>query len=512
MGAGSDCLSDVIGTSASLMQAAVARPFAAVRVRPPHAVEGTNRTINYLHDKIIAEQAAADSPKATSPKRKAIALEPGPVQLNPGRKRRKQAGRAGAGAGGEQQPVPPQVHPTQPGTDVDPRSGPPQQRQGATAKHSCSKAFLIRFGIEQPDATLVDFLELQLGRITHAHQHPEEEDMAEVVSLVVHDIHSGWALQECPLECITAQFVTSITNCAAAPPSHDSGLTPSQLSDPSERESSPEGEEASEAGCFEDMPLAKLWCSPAARKHHILTWMLHCASQLDGLLSTPTHPPGPSQAAAEPAGEGEAARGPDQPAPAAASQNPSEGPAKKRRGRPPGSKNKKTLQKLEAQGVAPGSPGPHPGPSHQHRQQHQQQQHEASDSRVAKAMSRPGPQCLQQLEFLTGLHKKVLQALGEACDPKRSGPFEAEVCCLSAAAALLCRLMGKLQVGFIQACIWWPTNTVHDPLEMSLLEHHIRCFGDIRIVGGSINCISLQATCCSASQVYLVVARCHSAH
>lgn len=448
LGAGSDCLSDVIGTSASLMQAAVPRPYAAVRVRPPHAVDGTNRAINYLHNKIVEEQAAADSPKATSPKRKAIALEPGPVQLNPGRKRRRQAGKAGVGAGGDQpqQPAQPQVHPTQPGPGVDPSVEPPQQRQGGAAKHGCSKAFLTRFGIEQPDATVVDFLELQLGRITHAHQHPEEDDMAEVVPLVVHDIHSGWALQECPLECITAQFVTSITNCAAAPPSHDSGLSRSQLTDPSERESSPAGEEASEAACFEDMPLARLWCSPAARKHHILTWLLHCASQLDALLSTPTQPTSPSQAPAEPAAEGDALGPSDQAAPAAASQNPSEGPAKKRRGRPPGSKNKKTLQKLEAQGVTPNSPGSHPGPS-QRQQQQQRQQHEASGSRATKAKSRSGPKCLQQLEFLTGLHKKVLQALGEACDPKRSGPFEAEVCCLSAAAALLCRVMGKVQVG-----------------------------------------------------------------
>lgn len=466
LGAGSDCLSDVIGTSASLMQAAVPRPYAAVRVRPAHAVDGTNRAINYLHDKIIAEQAAADSPKATSPKRKAIALEPGPVQLNPGRKRRKQVGRAGAGAAGEQQPAQPQVHPTQPGTAVDPNVGPTQQRQGAAAKHGCSKAFLTRFGIEQPDATLVDFLELQLGRITHAHQHPEEEDMAEVVSLVVHDIHSGWALQECPLECITAQFVTSITNCAAAPPSHNSGLSPSQLSDHSERESSPDGEEASEAGCFEDMPLARLWCSPAARKHHILTWLLHCASQLDGLLSSPTQPPGASQIVAEPAGEREVARDSDQPAPAAASQNLSEVPAKKRRGRPPGSKNKKTLQKLEAQGVASGSLGPHPGPSDQHQQQHQQQRQQHEASRAAKAVSRSGPKCLQQLEFLTGLHKKVLQALGEACDPKRSGPFEAEVCCLSAAASLLCRVMGKVQVGLKQGCLSCSTTMIHGALVM----------------------------------------------
>ena len=472
LGAGSDCLSDVMGTSGRLLQAAVPGSYAAVRVRPPHAVDGTNRAINYLHNKIIAEQAAADSPKATSPKRKAIALDPGPVQPNPGRKRRRQAGRAGAGAGagpgvgGEQQPAQLQVHPTQPGAAVDPSVGPPQHRQGITAKHGCSKAFLARFGIEQPDATLVDFLELQLGRITHAHQHPEEEDMAEVVSLVVHDIHSGWALQECPLECITAQFVTSITNCAAAPPSHDSGLSPSQLSDPSERESSLEGEEASEAGCFEDMPLARLWCSPAARKHHILTWLMHCASQLDALLTTPTHLPCAPQAAAEPAAEGEAAQGPAPPAPAAASQNPSEGPAKKRRGRPPGSKNKKTLQKLEAQGLVPSSPGPHPGPSHQQQHQQPQQQHDASGIRAAKAVLRSDPQCLQQLDFLTGLHKKVLQALGEACDLKRSGPFEAEVCCLSAAAALLCRVMGKVQVGLRLGCLLWPVNMMHDALVM----------------------------------------------
>ena len=450
LGAGSDCLSDVIGTSASLMQAAVPRPYAAVRVRPSHAVDGTNRAINYLHNKIIEEQAAADSPKATSPKRKAIALEPGHVQLNSGRKRRKQAGRAGAdGDQQQQQPTQLQVHSTQTGPGVDPSVKPPHQRQGDKAKHGCSKAFLTRFGIEQPDATVVDFLELQLGRITHAHQHPEEEDMAEVLPLVVHDVHSGWALQECPLECIIAQFVTSITNCAAAPPSHDSGSSPSQLSDPSERESSPEGEEASEAACFEDMPLARLWCSPAARKHHILTWLLHCASQLDALLSAPTQPSSSSQAPADPAAEGDVLGPSDlQAAPAAALQNPSEGPAKKRRGRPPGSKNKKTLQRLESQGVAPNSPGSHPGASHQ--QQQQQQQHKANGSRATKAKSRSGPKCLQQLEFLTGLHKKVLQALGEACDLKRSGPFEAEVCCLSAAATLLCRVMGKVQVGLNQ--------------------------------------------------------------
>ena len=451
LGAGSDCLSDVIGTSASLMQPAMLLPQAAVRVRPPHAIDGTNRAINNLHNKIVAEQAAADSPKATSPKRKAIALEPGPVQLNPGRKRRRQGGKAG----GEQH-AQVQGHPTQPGPNVHPSVHPLQQQQTPTAKHGCSKAFLTRFGIEQPDATVVDFLELQLGRITHAHQHPEEEDMAEVVSLVVHDIHCGWALQECPLECITAQFVTSITNCAAAPPSHDSGLKPSQLGDLSERESSPEGEEGSEADCFEDMPLARLWCSPAARKHHILTWLLHCASQLDALLSTPAQPPCASQADAEQAAQGDAVEGSDQPASAAALQIPSEGPVKKRRGRPPGSKNKKTLQKLEAQGVPTGSPNPQAGPNQQQHKQHQQQ-HEASASGALKQRPRAGSQCLEQLEFLTGLHKKVLQALGEACDPKRSGPFEAEVCCLSAAAALLCRVMGKVQVG----CLLWPTHMLH---------------------------------------------------
>ena len=433
-----------------MQAAAVARPYAAVHVRPPHAIDGTNRAITHLHNKIIAEQAAADSPKVTSPKRKAIALEPGPVQAKPARKRRKQAGRAI----GEQQQL--QMHPTQTAPGGGHGVVPPQQRQGVAPKHGCSKAFLTRFGIEQPDATVVDFLELQLGRITHAYQQTEEEDMAEVVSLVAHDIQSGWALQECPLECITAQFVTSITNCAAAPPSHhDSGLHPSQPDDLSERESSPEAGEADEAGCFEDMPLARLWCSPAARKHHILTWLLHCASQLDALLSNPTQPPGASQPAAEQAGAHDPRGSAHQPAPAAASQAPSEGPAKKRRGRPPGSKNKKTLQKLEAQGLAPSSLCAQPAPSHPQGQKQQQQQHEASGGGTAsKVVMKSGPQCLQQLDFLTGLHKKVLQALGEACDPKRSGPFEAEVCCLSAAAALLCRVMGKVQVGVGQGLVW----------------------------------------------------------
>lgn len=446
LGGGSDCLSDVIGTSASLMQPALPRPIAAVRVRPPHAIDGTNDAINHLHSKIIAEQAAADSPKVASPKRKAIALEPGPVQ--PIRKRRKQAAKPGVQG---EQPAQPHVHPTQPGPSTDPHGHPcvnPLQQQQGLAKHGCSKAFLTRFGIEQPDATVVDFLELQLGRITHAHQHGEEEDMAQVISLVVHDIHSGWALQECPLECIMAQFVTSITNCAAAPPSHDSGSN-SQLSDPSERESSPDSEEAGAAACFEDMPLARLWCSPSARQHHILTWLLHCASQLDGLLSSPLPPPCASQPAAGQSTRGaapQAAAG--QVAAAPLSQNPAEGPVKKRRGRPPGSKNKKTLQKLEAQGLPINPPAPRAKPS---QQKQQQQQREASASQTPQQPARHGAQSLEQLEFLTGLHKKVLQALGEACDPKRSGPFEAEVCCLSAAAALLCRVMGKVQVGLVTA-------------------------------------------------------------
>lgn len=444
LGGGSDCLSDVIGTSASLMQPALPRPIAAGRVWPPHAIDGTNDAINHLHSKIVAEQAAADSPKVTSPKRKAIALEPGPVQ--PIRKRRKQAAKLGVQG---EQPAQPHVHPTQPGPSADPHGRPcvnRLQQQHGLAKHGCSKAFLTRFGISQPDATVVDFLELQLGRITHAHQHGEEEDMAEVVSLVVHDIHSGWALQESPLECIMAQFVTSITNCAAAPPSHDSG-SDSQLSNPSERESSPDGEEAGAAGCFENMPLARLWCSPSARQHHILTWLLHCASQLDGLLSSPPPPPCASQPAAGQPTAGLLSQASGQVTAATLSLNPAEGPIKKRRGRPPGSKNKKTLQKLEAQGLPINAPAPGARPS---QQKQKQQQREASASRAPQQPARMGAQSLQQLEFLTGLHKKLLQALGEACDPRRSGPFEAEVCCLSAAAALLCGVMGKVQVGLLR--------------------------------------------------------------
>lgn len=437
---------------------ALPRPVAAVRVRPPHAIDGTNAAINHLHSKIVAEQAAADSPKDMSPKRKAIALEPGPVQ--PARKRRKQAAKLGAGG---EQPAQPYVHPTQLGPSTHPNAHPRShpyvdqlQQQQAPGKHGCSKAFLTRFGIEQPDATVVDFLELQLGRITHAHQHGEEEDMAEIVSGVVHDIHLGWALQECPLECIMAQFVTSITTCAAAPPPHDSG-SDSQLSDSTQRESSPDDDEAGDTSCSEDMPLARLWCSPLARKHHILTWLLHCASQLDSLLSSPLPTPGAFQPAVEQPLDGGASQASGQSAAATLSQNPPEGPVKKRRGRPPGSKNKKTLQKLEAQGLPIPAPAPRARPCQQKQQRQRQEQHEAGAGRAAQQTARSAVQCLQQLDFLTGLHKKVLQALGEACDPKRSGPFEAEVCCLSAAAALLCRVMGKVQVGFDLTCAgYWP--------------------------------------------------------
>lgn len=409
------------------MQAVLPQPCGALRVRPAHAIDGTNRAINALHKKIMAEQAAADSPKAVSPKRKAIALDPGPAHPNQGRKRRKQADEG-------QQPAHQQPHPTQLILPANlPRQHQQQQQQLGPAKHGCSKAFLARFGIEQPDATVVDFLELQLGRITHAHEHSQDEDMSEVISLVAADICTAWQLQECPLECIIAQFVTSITTCAAAPPSHDPPPSP-QHSDSGEQQSSSDDEDADAACLIEDKPLAKLWCSPLARQHHILTWLLHCASQLDGLFSSNPH----CQAAAETAAAAAAVEDTVQPALDAAatpdvSQTPSDGPAKKKRGRPPGSKNKKTLQKLEAAG-APSSPPP-AGAS-------QQQQHKA----VTGQATQGAPERFTQLDFLTALHKKVLQALGEACDPKRSGPFEAEVCCLSAAAASLCGLMGKAQV------------------------------------------------------------------
>ena len=431
LGGGSDCLSDVIGTSGSLMQPVLAHAQAPLRLRPPHAIDNSNRAINHLHSKIIAEQAAADSPKATSPKRKAIALEPGPVQPSQGRKRRRQTTRAE-----EQQAVQQQRHPTQTNPPAEPAHQ--QQQQQSPAKQSCSRAFLTRFGIEQPDATVVDFLESQLGRITHAQDNSEDEDMAETVSLVAQDIHTAWNLHECPLECIMAQFVTSITTCAAPPPSHQPDSACLHI-DPGQREPTPDGEGSDTACHIEDKPLAKLWCSPAARKHHVLTWLLHCANQLDTLLSRDLQPAPAAAATTETVTESAS-----DPAVAPATlQGPSAPPTKKKRGRPFGSKNKKTLEKLQAAGLQP--PALSPAGSHQPPKQ-QQQQRRAGTGKAAQQSTDGVPQQLEQLGFLTGLHKQVLQALGQACAPKRSGLFEAEMCCLSAAAALLCGVMGKVQV------------------------------------------------------------------
>ena len=427
-GAGSDCLSDIIGTSASLMQPALPHAPAAVHVRPAHAIDGTNNAINRLHSKIIADQEAADSPKIASPKRKAIALQPGPVQPQ-ARKRRRQLARA------DSQVEQPLLHCTQKANQQQQQQQ--QHQQAHLEKHSCPKAFLRQYGVEQADATVVDFLEMQLGRITHAEEHPAA-DMAEVITLIAHDIHTSWTQHECPLECITAQFASSITSCAAAPASHDSASA-SQPSTTDHHEASPDTEVGTDDECLcEDKPLAKLWCSPAARQNHTLTWLLHCASQLDALLSSNPQPQTTSQTTAEAAVQ----QSSNHPlSPTAAAHSLSDPPAKKRRGRPPGSKNKKTLQRLEAAGL-PTSPHSESRPGQQ-----QQQEQAAARFKAAEEPEQDAPDCLQQLRFLTELHKKVVQVLGVACHPKRSGPFEAEVCCLSAAAALLCRVMGQVQVG-----------------------------------------------------------------
>lgn len=415
------------------MQPALAHAHAPLRLRPPHAIDNSNRAINHLHNKVVAEQAAADSPKAVSPKRKAIALEPGAVQPPQGHKRRRQTSRAE-----DQQAAQQQVHPTQISADgARPQQKQQRQQHQSPAKQGCSKAFLTRLGIEQPDTTVVDFLESQLARITHAHDHLEDEDMADTVSLVAQDIHTAWKLHECPLECIMAQFVTSITTCAAPPPSHqpDSACL---HGDPGHREPTPDGFDADAACHVEDKPLAKLWCSPLARKHHVLTWLLHCANQLDSLLSS--NPQSKAAAITEAVAKSVS----HQVAAPASLQPPSAPPTKKKRGRPFGSKNKKTLEKLEVAGLQ--RPALSPGGTHQPPKHQQQQQPEAATGKTSQQSTDGVPQRLEQLGFLTGLHKQVLQALAQACAPKRSGLFEAEMCCLSAAAALLCGVMGKVQV------------------------------------------------------------------
>lgn len=414
LGAGSDSMSNVVGTAASLMQPACHQPQYALRLLPSQAqprAQGLSsgllagRPLHSLPNRPPAEPEPADGLKEK--KRKTIALNPGPVaKSHSGRKRKRPPPK---GTDPSQQQLDQQQQQQQPAEQrvdlSEPRQLQQQQSQGAP-DNGASQAYLAKFGIHESDATVVDFLEIQLARITDC----DEELGPELVSSVAQDICAAWQQSQCPLQCIISAFVCSFLECAAAPYAHS--LPASKRSKLGE--ASQDGEqdfntepEAEDSGVpVEDGPMARLWCLSAARQQLTFTWLLHCANELNGLLSSPPPP---------------------QPQPGAQTQAAAKGtPSVKRRGRPPGSKNKKTLQRLQqAAGLS---------------LTQQQQQHrgpkalQGSDSAVMR---------LEPCGLLNGLLQQVLLFLRQSCQGPFPGPFQTEVCCLSATAAALCRLTGK---------------------------------------------------------------------
>ena len=422
LGAGSDSMSQVAGTAASLMQPAHHQPQHALRMLPSQAQprpQGlssgllASRTLHTLQNRPLAEPESADGLKE---KRKTIALNPGPVaNAHIGRKRKRPPPKdtdppKQQQHDQQQQPAEQRVHPS------EPRQLQQQQQQSQAAPdNGGSQAYLAKFGIQESDATVVDFLELQLARITHC----DEELGPELVSSVAQDICSAWQQSQCPLQCIISAFVCSFLECAAAPYAHSLPASKrsrlGEASQDSEQEPNTEPEAQDSSVPVEDGPIARLWCSSAARRRLTFTWLQHCANELDGLLSSPPPPqpqpraPAQAQAQAQAAAKGT--------------------PSVKRRGRPPGSKNKKTLQRLQQ---AAGLP-----------LQQQQQQDLGPDAFHGpdKAVKR-----LEACSLLNGLLQQVLHFLRQSCQVPFPGPFQTEVCCLSATAAALCRLTGKSAV------------------------------------------------------------------
>ena len=403
LGAASDSLSDAVGTSGSLMQPALHQPQPGVRLlpsQPQSRPQGPSSPLNNLHIRPAAEPESAVSPRAPSPKRKTIALQQGALIPNNPKKRRRQAPRVD-----DQQPAEKRVHPS------EPQQQQAHQQQANSATHGGLQAYLAKFGIFDSDSTAVDFLELQLARITHS----DDVVLPELVSSVAHDICSAWQLRHCPLECIMAAFVASFLECAAAAPSHDLptstkpqvGVGTHASVHSLQRE---EPEPGQPPGSIEEAPMAVLWCSATARKHNTVSWLLHCVDLLDGLLSTAPEL---------------------QMRPTGTAQPPAAQPTGNRRGRPPGSKNKKTLLRLEQAGLSLPPPVKHPDP----------QPGPSQEQGTAVATDK-----LQQGALLRGLLGQVLHYLAQACEVKMPGPFETEVCCLSATAALLARATGNLMV------------------------------------------------------------------
>ncbi len=411
LGTGSDSMSNVVGTAASLMQPAHHQPQHAQRLLPSQAqprAQGLSsgllagRSLHTLQNRPPAETESADGLKEK--KRKTIALNPGRVaNAHSGRKPKGPPPKhCDPPQQQQQQPAEQRVDPS------EPRQVQQQQSQSAPDNVG-SQAYLAKFGIQESDATVVDFLELQLARITHS----DEELGPELVSSVAQDIYTAWQQSQCPLQCIISAFVCSFLECAAVPYAHSlpaskrSRLGEASQDGEQDFNTQPAVEESSVP--VEDSPLARLWCSSAARKRLTFTWLQHCANELDGLLSSPP-PPQPQP------------RAPTQAQAQAQARATAKGtPSVKRRGRPPGSKNKKTLQRLQQ---AAGLSLP-------------QQQQPGPDKAVKR---------LEPCGLLNGLLQQVLHFLRQSCLVPFPGPFQTEVCCLSATAAALCRLTGKSAV------------------------------------------------------------------
>lgn len=410
-GAESDTFSAAAGTNASLM-------LPATQTQPP-------RNINQA--RLMPQSPAIALPDVPrSPKRKTIALQPGAARIpDAGRKRRKLAK---AGQADQGKVAPAACHVTQ------------QQQQQALPSGQCvTLPHLAQYDAPVTDAVPVDIMEIQLARICNT----QDQVTASLVSAVAQDICTAWQAKLCPLECIVRGFVAVLLDCAAASApavKQSTGASMSQTAAAYDNaDKSAYDQHTIESGAF-----AKLWCSRIACQQRHFTWLMHCAEKLDRLLSSParaqpSRPPDKAPAAAAPGS------GP----PSVANMLPVTGPVKtgKKRGRPPGSKNKKTLLKLQQQGLSCELPGAsqaaQPPAASLPQQQSEQMQ---SQQRPKPPQQQQQPPMLPEGALLEALHRQALACLGQACQMRSPGPFETEVCCLSAAAASLARLQGKIQV------------------------------------------------------------------
>lgn len=404
-GEDSDTFSAAAGTTGSMMLPAQHR-------LPQHQ----HTAQRLIQPRPVAAPDAAALAK-TSPKRKAIALQPGALQLPEcTRKRRRVASAA---------PAQQSCHVTQQPQQPAPvrLAGQPGQK----GKHA-----------ECADATAVEFMERQLARICNAKQ----AITATLVSAVAQDICTAWRSKHCPLDCIVTGFIAVLLDCAAAPSSLSAPPSADVFACDKAVGCTPNAPHLSAAGssrstaALEDGTLAQHWCSDFARQQHHVSWLMHCALELDGLLSSPAKAQVTTRAGTAPEGpSGQPPKGALVPLGLPVNGTASTG---KKRGRPPGSRNKKTLLKLQAEGLSLQDLAPSkPKEPAARQQQLEVPQHQSRQASI-------GP--LPEGSLLSGLHRQALHYLGQTCQIKLSGPFETEACCLSAAAAGCARLLGKVQV------------------------------------------------------------------